>query len=100
MIRILKLVTGEEIIGDITESHGEVTIKKPCYIQIVPSRANPEQPAMALMPYAAYTKDHKVIVDIGNIVWVEEPMTDLYNNYNSMFGSGLVMAGSGGGLTV
>ena len=91
MIRILKLTTGEEIIGDIDESHGEITVKKPCYIQLVPSRNNPEQPAMALMPYAAYTKDHRVVIDVSNVVWVEEPITDLYNSYNSMFGSGLVV---------
>ena len=71
MIRILKLVTGEEIIGDSSEAHGEITVKKPCYIQIVPSRADPEQPAMALMPYAAYTKDHKLVIDISS-----------YNNFN------------------
>lgn len=98
MIRILKLTTGEEIIGDVFESHGaltgEFTIKKPCYLQIVPSRNNPEQPVMALVPYAAYTKDHKVVVDVGNIVWTEEPITELYNQYNSLFGSGLVVAGN------
>lgn len=93
MIRILKLTTGEEIIGSISEAHGEVTIKKPCYLQLVPSRNNPEQPAMALVPYAAYTKDHKVVIDVGNIVWTEEPITELYNQYNSLFGSGLLVAG-------
>ena len=91
MIRILKLVTGEEIIGDSSEAHGEITVKKPCYIQIVPSRADPEQPAMALMPYAAYTKDHKVVSDISSIVWSEEPLIELYNQYNSLFGTGLVI---------
>ena len=91
MIRILKLVTGEEIIGDSSEAHGEITVKKPCYIQIVPSRADPEQPAMALMPYAAYTKDHKVVIDISSIVWSEEPLIELYNQYNSLFGTGSVI---------
>ena len=91
MIRILKLVTGEEIIGDSSEAHGEITVKKPCYIQIVPSRADPEQPAMALMPYAAYTKEHKVVIDISSIVWSEEPLIELYNQYNSLFGTGLVI---------
>ena len=91
MIRILKLGTGEEIIGDSSEAHGEITVKKPCYIQIVPSRADPEQPAMALMPYAAYTKDHKVVIDISSIVWSEEPLIELYNQYNSLFGTGLVI---------
>ena len=91
MIRILKLVTGEEIIGYSSEAHGEITVKKPCYIQLVPSRADPEQPAMALMPYAAYTKDHKVVIDISTIVWSEEPLIELYNQYNSLFGTGLVI---------
>ena len=91
MIRILKLVTGEEIIGDSSEAHGEITVKKPCYIQIVPSRADPEQPAMALMPYAAYTKDHKVVIDISSIVWSEEPLIELYNQYNYLFCTGLVI---------
>jgi hypothetical protein len=91
MIRILKLVTGEEIIGDSSEAHGEITVKKPCYIQLVPSRADPEQPAMALMPYAAYTKDHKVVIDISSVIWSEEPIVELYNQYNSLFGSGIVI---------
>lgn len=91
MIKVLKLKTGEEIVGDIVEKNGEITVKKPCYIQLVPSRQDPSQPAMALMPCAAYTKDHKVTIDVSSVIWVEEPITDLYNNYNQLYGSGLVV---------
>ena len=91
MIKILKLVTGEEIIGDITGDN-TVQIDKPCLIQLVPSRANPDQPAMALIPYGLYTKNHRINVPNEMIIWSEEPMEELYNQYNSIFGSGIVVA--------
>lgn len=91
MIKILKLVTGEEVIGDVS-GEALVVVDKPCLLQLIPSRSNPEQPAMALIPYAAYTKDHRITVGSESIVWSEEPMQELYNQYNSIFGSGIVVA--------
>lgn len=91
MIKILKLVTGEEIIGDVKQGADSFVVDKPCYIQLVPSRTNPEQPAMALVPYAAYTKSHRVEIDEKAVIWNEEPMKELYNQYNSVFGSGIVV---------
>ena len=92
MIKILKLVTGEEVIGDVTESGSSLVIDKPCILQLMPSRSNPEQPVMALIPYAPYTKEHRVTIDTKNVIWNEEPMKELYNQYNSLFGSGIVVA--------
>lgn len=95
MIKIVKLVTGEEIIGDVDEianQHNEIKISKPCVIQLVPSRGNPEQIGMALLPYAAYTKDHTILVKASCVVWTQEPVKELYNQYNSIFGNGLVVA--------
>lgn len=92
MIKILKLITGEELISDITENTDTITLDKPCALQLVPSRANPEQPSMALIPYAAYTKEHSITVKSENIIWMNEPMKELYNQYNSIFGNGIVVA--------
>ena len=91
-IQIAKLITGEEIIGDF-ESNGDYVIKKPCALQLVPSRSNPEQPMMALIPYAPYTEDHSVKVAQSNIIWIAKPVKELYNQYNSAFGSGIQLAG-------
>ena len=92
-IQIVKLVTGEELIGDCVTSELFTTIRKPCLLQMVPSRSNPEQPMMALIPYALYTEDHCIDVDIDKIIWIENPVKELYNQYNNAFGSGIQLAG-------
>ena len=99
MIKILKLVTGEEILGEVEAIRhaGEsvkLSVKSPCILQFVPSRNNPEQIGMALVPYAAHTKDHTIVVDEASIVWQQEPVDELRNQYNSIFGNGIVIAKS------
>lgn len=93
MIKILKLTTGEELIADVKDENGTyVLLDKPCSLQIIPSRSNPEQPSMALIPYAMYTESHKISLKREFIVWSEEPLKELYNQYNSIFGSGIVLS--------
>lgn len=97
MIKILKLVTGEELLGDVDEIANQLNqlkFVKPCILQLVPSRNNPEQVGMALIPYATYAKDHTIMVDKDSVVWEQEPMDELRNQYNSIFGNGIVLAKS------
>ena len=93
MIKIVKLITGEELIADVTADGITMTLRKPCALQMVPSRQNPDQPMMGMFPYAAYTEDHYIDVDIDKIVWDATPVKELYNQYNSAFGSGIQLAG-------
>jgi hypothetical protein len=92
MIKVVKLITGEELIADVTGSE-ILTLSKPCAIQMVPSRQNPEQPMMGMFPYAAFTEDHSIEVNRDRIVWSAKPVKELYNQYNSAFGSGIQLAG-------
>lgn len=94
MIKILKLLSGEELIADVTNTGNSVILDKPCALQLVPSRSNPEQPSMALIPYAAYTDNHQITVKADHVIWTEEPLKELYNQYNSIFGNGIVVANS------
>jgi hypothetical protein len=55
----------------------------------MPSRTEPNQIMVGLIPYAQYTKSHAIEVASSTVLWVEEPVDDLYNNYNSMFGTGI-----------
>jgi len=93
MIKIVKLITGEELIADVTDNGTTMTLSKPCSLQMVPSRQNPDQPIMGMFPYAAYTEDHCIDVDIDKIIWDAKPLKELYNQYNSAFGSGIQLAG-------
>ena len=92
MIKVVKLITGEELIADVTGSE-ILTLSKPCALEIIPSQKNPDQPMMGLFPYAAYTEDHSIEVDRARIVWSAKPVKELYNQYNSAFGSGIQLAG-------
>ena len=67
MIKIVKLITGEELIADVTADGITMTLSKPCALQMVPSRKDPDQPMMGMFPYADYTEDHCINVDINNI---------------------------------
>jgi hypothetical protein len=93
MIKIVKLITGEELIADVTANGITMTLSKPCALQMVPSRKDPDQPMMGMFPYAAYTEDHCIDVDIDKIIWDANPIKELYNQYNSAFGSGIQLAG-------
>jgi hypothetical protein len=90
MIKVIKLITGEELVADVTiDAEGQANLSKPAALQLMPSRTDPQQIMVALMPYAQYTKSHAIEVHMENILWMEEPVDELYNQYNSIFGSGL-----------
>ena len=92
MIQVIKLVSGEELVGDISTEGTLVKIKQPCFLQMIPSRSEPSKTMMALVPYAMYLEDHSVTVESKNILWSGKPVTELYNQYNSVFGSGIQLA--------
>lgn len=91
MILILKLVTGEELIGDCQEKDNVLTVKQPCVIQMMPSRNNPEVPSIGLIPYVPYAEDHSIVIQRSSIIWETKPVKEMYNQYNSIFGSGLIV---------
>ena len=92
MIRIVKLVTGEEVIGDIT-SDGEYIIKQPCIVQMGLSRSDPTTPSISLIPYAFYVENHTIRVASKDIIWNSKPIDEVYNQYNRIFGTGIQLAG-------
>lgn len=89
MIKIIKLITGEELIGDVSPIDGQFVIDQPCAIQLMPSRTDPSKTMMGLIPYASYTVDFRVTVKESMIVWQETPSSEIYNQYNAAFGSGI-----------
>ena len=92
MIQILKLITGEELIGDLTEKDSQFIVKEPCAIQVMVSRAD-NTPTMSLVPYAFYADEHAITIDKAHVIWNAKPMDELYNQYNRVFGSGIQLAG-------
>ena len=91
MIKIVKLVTCEELIAETNVFLNEITLKQPCAIQLMPGRGE-GQTMMGLIPYASYTEDFKVTINLDMVIWHESPSKDIYNQYNSVFGSGIQLS--------
>lgn len=90
MIKLLKISTGEEIVGKIEEQEdGTIKVTNPCAIMLLGSRSTPDQHSMGMIPYAAYTKDHTIFLKPDTIIWEAELEADVYNQYNGIFGSGI-----------
>lgn len=94
-IQIIKLSTGEDIIGDIEELNVEgkefILATKPCLIVMMPKQDNPNEYGVGLVPYAPFAREHKVPFMPQHIVSLYQPETSLRNEYSSRFGSGLVV---------
>lgn len=89
MVSVLRIVTGETVIGVVTENGDLCTIKKP--VMIVP--VNKQE--FGLAPWLPFAKEETVTVAKSNIVYCVEATVELSNEYNSNFGSGLVMPTGG-----
>jgi hypothetical protein len=89
MIKLYKLITSEEVVGQVEDDGEYLIIKQPCAIMLIAAKSTPDSHSMALVPYAGYTKEHSVKVKKDAIVWEAEVAEELYNQYNMIFGSGI-----------
>ena len=86
-VKIVRLNSGEEIIGNV-ENDGEFRIiKKPCII--IPTG----QGQIGLMPWLGYGEigDEGVKIKESFVAFTFNPSTQLRNEYSQAFGSGLVV---------
>ena len=93
-IQIVKLTTGEDIIGDLSEQEiegrGFILVDKPAIIMMMPNPGSDTEFSVGLAPYAPFAKDHKVPVFPTHIVSIYDPGKDMLNAYNKKFGSGII----------
>jgi hypothetical protein len=89
----LKLVTGEEVLGEIeSESETEFVLVNAVGIAIV--RGKDGQPSVGFAPFPIHAEQKTgatVALNKKNVVYSYTPAQDFINNYNSIFGSGLVV---------
>jgi hypothetical protein len=92
-ILTMKLVTGEEILGEIeSESETEFVITNPVGIAIV--RGKDGQPNVGFAPFPLHAEQKTgatVAINKKSVVYSYVPAEDFVNNYNQIFGSGIVL---------
>jgi hypothetical protein len=90
MIKILQLVTAQEIIGEVTEQDNAYSVKDPATIHLVP-QGQGSSFGVGLIPFMPYVNG-AVIINKDKVVIEAEPTVEMRNNYNKMFGSGIQIA--------
>ena len=92
-IKILKLITGEEVLGEIeSESETEIVISNPVGVAIV--RGKDGQPNVGFAPFPLHAEQKSgqtIAFSKKNVVYSYVPAEDFVNNYNQIFGSGIVL---------
>lgn len=89
-IKLIKLLTGEDIIADIVEDADslstDVVVKNAVRIVMIPSRVDPEKPQIGLAPWAQFSDDKQFTLDKFHIVAIMTPIKEILTHYNSIFG--------------
>jgi hypothetical protein len=92
-IKILKLMTGEEVLGEIeSESETEFVLVNPVGVAVV--RGKDGQPNIGFAPFPLHAEQKSgttIAFAKKNVVYSYEPAQDFVNNYNQIFGTGIVL---------
>ena len=92
----LKLITGEDIIAElvIKSENGTYYLKNPVQIASAPSHTGQIQ--VMFIPFPKFISqqelNREVSISSSHVILVYDPDQELINQYNSMFGSGIVVA--------
>jgi len=90
-ITVLKLLNGEEYIGSfVKEEDDKIFIQDVAIVQMLPG--NNGRINLGLIPFAPYAEETTFGIEKKHITTRFTPNVELLNNYNRIFGSGLVVA--------
>lgn len=88
-VQVVKLVTGEELVVEITEeTETAITFKNP--VAAVLQRTQSGEGALGFLPWM-HSANGPFKVEKNNIVCVAEVADEVKNGYNQIFGAGLVV---------
>ena len=95
-IRVLKLVTGEELVAEVTMNNGSYTVKNPLRIMMVPPKSANDGISIGLAPFAPYVDWEKgANIASEKVVFIMDAAKDLAAQYASIF-SPLVLPNKSG----
>lgn len=88
-VKLLKLVSGEELIADVEEYSDGFELKKPVQVAMTPEGVA----FVPFMPLAEETENGnlKVLLLKEHIMVQKTPVKELANGYSARFGTGLVL---------
>lgn len=90
-LRILRLLTGEEILGDIKEETDTYyRIENPCSIGLTMGQNG--KPSLNMQPMLMLTEQKVVHIKKDHVTFDVSVAIEIQNKYNEIYGSGIVVA--------
>jgi len=81
-VKVLKLITGEEVIARITEEENNlVSLKQPMTLQMLPPNTSTGQVGFALVPWIKAAKNNKATISIEHVLVTDEASDQTEKNY-------------------
>ena len=82
-VKIIRLITGEDVISKTKEDSGEgIELHKP--FVIIPTQAAPGKPVQLMRtPYSPYSKEPTVTIKKDKVVSIVEPKDDILKSYQA-----------------
>jgi len=81
-VKVLKLITGEEVIARVSEeSSNLLTLDKPMTLQMLPPNTSTGQVGFAMVPWIKAAKNDKVTISEEHILAVDEASKQTETNY-------------------
>ena len=91
---ICKLVTGEEVMGEVVLNTNIIRLKNPVQLSVV--RSTRGVPSVGFGPFPTYTaakKDDTIDLNLQHVVYSYVPAEDFVKNYDQIFGVGIILPG-------
>jgi len=81
-VKVLKLITGEEVITRIIEEENNlITLKNPMTLQMIPPNTSTGQVGFALVPWMKAAKSEKATISIDHVLVTDEASDQTEKNY-------------------
>jgi hypothetical protein len=92
-ILAFKLITGEDVLGEVeSESETEFVLENPVGIAVV--RGKDGNPNIGFTPFPIHAEQKSgatIAISKKNVVYSYVPAQDFVDNYNQIFGSGIIV---------
>ena len=81
-VKVLKLITGEEVIARTNEGENNlISLEKPMILQMLPPNTTTGQVGFAMIPWMKAAKNEKVLISTEHIIAEDEGSEQTQKNY-------------------
>ena len=88
MIKLIRMKSGEDVIGEVNYANDTLRIEKPAVLMPMSSDRGGEM-KMGMVPWQPFSKSEEFSIPNDWIVTVAEPTDDVADGWRKSFGSGI-----------